>query len=1431
MKKKLWSKVLAFLLSFAMVGGLLPGLTIPRSSASAVSPLSFTISDVTIKTINANDFDVITFTAGDDYSLTTSNIAITDNTTTGLYPMVTEVSYSSGVYSVTVDNLYYTDTYTMTITKDGYDTYTNSSVYYGTLATAADIDVNDSHELNMYDTYDRAYDADAGVLTIENDTYAANAILYPNTDEDSLYYAIGTNNGYPTNGTVASRVIGAFVVAPSGAASAKALNAAGQMVDVTTDYFIDSNPNYQESVAGGAAANNTDYWKTIYAYATYYKNAIVLKDGNTWALYDQPDRLRIVEWYDGNGDLIKVVRFTVKMVYSGNATAEMPSGYPALSGIDTKTTLSDAKNYGPFMNASISNPYSSWDGVTLQVNQVNSLYQSDASANDIFDFIGNSSFTVNDTGSMSDDSTVFATYTSTSGVLNITFNNNATTDLVQTVLQSISYSNDTPYGDAVLQLYLTDGSQPVYAYVNVTSNTIYVDKTAYDADGDVADGYNLAEALTKAQNMYTNRSATPTILLEDGTYQGQFVATSPVAINSVSGDAADVTLQAPDVDKWVQSPQDVLTANGMWRLPVLDLRLKQFSSGTITVKNITVDGNFQGTDGASKTMAGIAVFNTNATISNVTVKNIAYKPDTDGNYSGYSVHYGILAEGAANLSSNATVTIQDCDIGTYQKTGIIAWGPKLHVNILDNTITGVGQYDKCGQNGMQIGSSGLRTSTTATISGNTISGITFNLVPYMSTGIIIRQAGASEIYNNTVSGVSTDINSTTGVACGIDLMEQSAAINIHDNTLNNLQYGVSLDVFSENSGYSANHIMKNNDWNNTYYAVYDGCYDSDANAETITVNSAKTVSNTLGYVFYMMMAGNDSLTDTGAAPTVVYAGAGDDTITTGSGNDTLYGQAGADTLTGGSGADIFSYDATGNGVDTITDFSSSDIIRVSGCSFQSVLSGDGTTVGANTVQVSYSGGVTTLYLDTDGTAGTPELQIKLSGQYAAKYFAVSGTDITYSAPTSSGKSHSSNTTVHSSSTTDIQVNGVSQSAGATTSSTNSNGQSVTTVTVDTAKLQSILDSQDTGAVVTIPVATGTDVVSGVLTGEMVKSMEDKDAKLVIKTASESYTIPASELNIDAISQQLGTNVSLSDILVNVQISTPTAAMTQAVEDAVSSGGFTLQIPAVEFSVTCTYQGQTINVSRYNSYVQRMIAIPDGLDPSKITTAVVVKEDGTSYHVPTYVTEISGTYYAVINSLTNSTYAVVWHPITFADVEGHWAQNAVNDMGSRMIVSGVTSTSYEPDRSITRAEFAAIMVRALGLAPGDGNTDFKDVSSSDWYAKYVEVAKDYGIINGYDADTFGPMDSITREQAMAMLARAMKLTGLTAEPSSALLAQYEDASDISSYATESVQSCISAGLVSGRSAQTIAPKESVTRAEVAAMIQRLLIQSGLIDDKS
>ncbi|MWV42041.1 hypothetical protein GRF59_00225 [Paenibacillus sp. HJL G12] len=106
-----------------------------------------------------------------------------------------------------------------------------------------------------------------------------------------------------------------------------------------------------------------------------------------------------------------------------------------------------------------------------------------------------------------------------------------------------------------------------------------------------------------------------------------------------------------------------------------------------------------------------------------------------------------------------------------------------------------------------------------------------------------------------------------------------------------------------------------------------------------------------------------------------------------------------------------------------------------------------------------------------------------------------------------------------------------------------------------------------------------------------------------------------------------------------------------------------------------------------------------------------------------------------------------------------------------------------------------------------------------------------LINGYEDGSFRPDAMVTREQAMHMIANAMSMTGLLSKLSDtqqeAPLAKFKDASDVAGWAAADIAACLQANIVNGKDGSRLAPKEEITRAEVAAIIQRLLSQSDLI----
>jgi len=216
-------------------------------------------------------------------------------------------------------------------------------------------------------------------------------------------------------------------------------------------------------------------------------------------------------------------------------------------------------------------------------------------------------------------------------------------------------------------------------------------------------------------------------------------------------------------------------------------------------------------------------------------------------------------------------------------------------------------------------------------------------------------------------------------------------------------------------------------------------------------------------------------------------------------------------------------------------------------------------------------------------------------------------------------------------------------------------------------------------------------------------------------------------------------------------------------------------------------------------------------------------------MPTEVFQKDGKWYAKLNSLTNSEYgyAVIWNPITVKSVENHWAKDIVNDMASRLVI--FDAEKFESNKAITRADFAEYIVRALGLYREGSKHEnrFSDVSINGDRTLAILIASEYGIVTGYPDETFRPETFITREEAMTMYQRAMKITKLVGKDDNRY-ESYKDYKEVGSWATPYVQAVLSAHVFNGTTATTISPKSNLTYAEAAQAIKNLLVESKLIN---
>ena len=175
-------------------------------------------------------------------------------------------------------------------------------------------------------------------------------------------------------------------------------------------------------------------------------------------------------------------------------------------------------------------------------------------------------------------------------------------------------------------------------------------------------------------------------------------------------------------------------------------------------------------------------------------------------------------------------------------------------------------------------------------------------------------------------------------------------------------------------------------------------------------------------------------------------------------------------------------------------------------------------------------------------------------------------------------------------------------------------------------------------------------------------------------------------------------------------------------------------------------------------------------------------------------------------------------LPFTDMNGHWAYDAFSYAYKNSLMNGVNASRFAPDSTLNRAMMVTMLYRMTGSPAVSGNSVFSDVPSGKWYSDAVQWASVNGVVNGVGKDRFALDTQITREQMASMMMRYAQFkqysTGKSAD-----LSAFNDAGSISSWALESMKWANAAGLINGRTASTIAPQDTATRAEAATILMR------------
>ncbi|MFC5530961.1 S-layer homology domain-containing protein [Cohnella yongneupensis] len=246
------------------------------------------------------------------------------------------------------------------------------------------------------------------------------------------------------------------------------------------------------------------------------------------------------------------------------------------------------------------------------------------------------------------------------------------------------------------------------------------------------------------------------------------------------------------------------------------------------------------------------------------------------------------------------------------------------------------------------------------------------------------------------------------------------------------------------------------------------------------------------------------------------------------------------------------------------------------------------------------------------------------------------------------------------------------------------------------------------------------------------------------------------------------------------------------------------------------------LKNFTDNFSKPITLTFAFDPTKLGTdqraAVFYYDETKKVWVEVAGGTVNGNHIAVeVNHFTKYAVFAVANtevaPITFSDIAGHWAEANIKQAVKDGIVKGYPDGTFQPDATVTRAEFAVMLINALKPEGEGAELKFTDADKiGAWAKKAIAQAVQAGIIKGYDDGSFRPDAQITRAEMASMLAKA---SGKTIEAKAT--AGFADDKEIPAWAISSVAYVKQAGIMQGKGHNAFAPQDQATRAEAVMVL--------------
>ncbi|HKL09921.1 MAG TPA: S-layer homology domain-containing protein [Clostridia bacterium] len=353
---------------------------------------------------------------------------------------------------------------------------------------------------------------------------------------------------------------------------------------------------------------------------------------------------------------------------------------------------------------------------------------------------------------------------------------------------------------------------------------------------------------------------------------------------------------------------------------------------------------------------------------------------------------------------------------------------------------------------------------------------------------------------------------------------------------------------------------------------------------------------------------------------------------------------------------------------------------------------------------------------------------------------------------------------------------------------------------------------------------GADVAVNLQVGTM-DTLSESEVKLNIKTDSITYEIPSGMIATDNIvtddGEALDDDFELSFSSREVELDTVIEQMGDGTDDGIElSEAVEGKSKIIELSLDIMSGGEKVgSIHEFNKPITVKVSLADvpDADPDKVGVYYIDDETGKPVFMGGKVVVVDGVKMLEFSTTHYSKYAVLEANVTYEDVENHWSKAYVESMGAKHIVKGYPDGAFMPEKAVTRAEFAKMVVSAMNYDAADYAGTFNDVAEGAWYADYVASAEVNGVISGYADGTFKPDRQITRLEMAAMLSKALnnKLTDTEGN----VLSAFSDNEMIAQWGMNSAAKAVEAGLMNGMDGD-FNPQGTTTRAQAATAVYRL-----------